>query len=298
MQYTKEAKSFDEQAEILLNRGLIGDIDEITSFLSRVDYYSFSGYLYSFRDFENDNFLSGTKFEKIKNIYQFDSKLRKLTFSYIEKIEIGVLRSQFVEKYTLEFGPFGYLNPLNYRLDDLNDFDYFVDKIKNSVKNSQEQFVKLYYSKYDEENLPLWMVSNLVSMNVLSRMLEASPSRICKLISEEYKLNFNVLVSFLHSLTYIRNICAHHYYLWNRNISIKPTFPNKIENHPEFHMPEKISNNRYYAVLATLKYLMDFIEPNNTLVEEFDMLLREYPDVPIDKLGIPENWKLSKMFKK
>ena len=61
MQYTKPALTFEEQADLLLSRGLLGDKDELVSILSRVNYYRLSGYLFPFRD-KNDRYKPGTTF--------------------------------------------------------------------------------------------------------------------------------------------------------------------------------------------------------------------------------------------
>lgn len=46
-----------------------------------------------------------------------------------------------------------------------------------------------------------------------------------KQIAKQYNLNYRVFCSWLHSLTYVRNICAHHGRLWDRRLSIKMMIP-------------------------------------------------------------------------
>ena len=85
MNYTKPALNFLQQAQLLIGRGLIADESELKTFLSQVNYYRFSGYLYPFRVSASDDFVPGTT---------FDQDLRSLTFSAIGIIEIAVLRTQ------------------------------------------------------------------------------------------------------------------------------------------------------------------------------------------------------------
>jgi abortive infection bacteriophage resistance protein len=69
MKYTKPPLSFDQQAELLIARGLVADKADLEVFLSNVNYYRFSGYLYPFRSKAGDNYLPGTTLELIRNIY-------------------------------------------------------------------------------------------------------------------------------------------------------------------------------------------------------------------------------------
>lgn len=53
MQYTKKPLSYDEQADLLLERGLQADRSDLITQLSSVSYYRLSGYWYPF--LRNDN---------------------------------------------------------------------------------------------------------------------------------------------------------------------------------------------------------------------------------------------------
>ncbi|WP_349293799.1 Abi family protein [Marinobacter sp. M3C] len=49
-----------------------------------------------------------------------------------------------------------------------------------------------------------------------------------------------LLQSWLHTLTIVRNICAHHARLWNRELGIKPELPKKAS----FLWPESLTRPR------------------------------------------------------
>jgi len=70
MKYTKPALSFVEQAQRLLDRGLIApDKETLVRLLSVVNYYRLSAYWYPFRHIDpvtgKEYFDSGTKYEII-----------------------------------------------------------------------------------------------------------------------------------------------------------------------------------------------------------------------------------------
>ena len=69
MQYTKPPLNFSQQAKLLMSRGLVADQSELEAFLRKVNYYRFTGYLYPFRLLGTDDYLPGTTFEQVKNIY-------------------------------------------------------------------------------------------------------------------------------------------------------------------------------------------------------------------------------------
>ena len=43
-----------------------------------------------------------------------------------------------------------------------------------------------------------------------------------KAISQHFNLHHKRLTDWLHTLTYVRNVCAHHSRLWNRELAIRP----------------------------------------------------------------------------
>ncbi len=70
-----------------------------------------------------------------------------------------------------------------------------------------------------------------------------------KAIARRLNLVAPLLESWLHTLTTIRNICAHHARLWNRELGIRPKLPEK----PRFVWPEHLkvgTHKRMYPVLS------------------------------------------------
>ena len=294
--YTKEPLDFENQAKLLIQRGLIADKNELPSFLELVNYYRFTGYLYPFRQKKSDTFIDGTTFQKIRSIYFFDSKLRLLTFSAIETIDIAILRTQMVKEFSMQNGPFCYTKQKNYKKGySINEHKFLMQNIKKYISRSSEEFVENYQNKYTSEKyLPIWMIAELSTFGLLSRMFENLPSSIQVPIAKKYDLHSRELISWLHSLSTIRNICAHHSRLWNRALPVRPSIPNK-KYHPEFHSPSTINNFNYFIILAIIKYFLGKIEPNNSFMIDFNKLVNEFPDVPLYKMGFPPNWKSFKI---
>ena len=107
--YNKPPKTFDEQIQILENRGLIiNDRARAKRHLSNVSYYRMSAYMLPFkkRDASGkplDEFVEGTTWDDVYSLYKFDRKLRLLVFDAIERIEIA-LRTQVIYQLSHKYG--------------------------------------------------------------------------------------------------------------------------------------------------------------------------------------------------
>jgi abortive infection bacteriophage resistance protein len=290
--YNKPPLNYDAQANLLIERGLLADREELSQFLSMVNYYRFSGYLYPFREKNNDNFLPGTAFENIKSIYYFDAKLRLLSFEAIEVIDVAILRTQMVNHFTLQKGPFCYTELSNFN-SGLQAHKHLnvMSRINDSVDHSDEEFVKKYKIKYySEKHLPFWMISELSSFGLMSLLFQYLPRSIQVPISNYYNLHSRDLISWLHTLSTIRNVCAHHSRLWNRALPVRPSIPSK-KHHPEFFNPVKMNNRNFFIVLVIIDYLLNKIDPKESFINEFVNLYNQHQDVPLDKMGFPKNWE-------
>ena len=108
----KEFKTIEQQIALLKGRGLqIPDSTLAADFLYRNNYYRVSGYSLTLRS--HDEFVPGTTFQNIIDIYEFDHALRHTLLKYIEVIEVTV-KSIYSHEFTKIYGPAGYLNPENF----------------------------------------------------------------------------------------------------------------------------------------------------------------------------------------
>ncbi|MCU0476251.1 MAG: Abi family protein [Anaerolineae bacterium] len=285
--YTKPPLSFTAQADILLKRGLIADRSILVEFLQRVNYYRFTTYLYPFRQVGSDHFQANTHFSDVRMLYEFDQALRAMLFDAITTLEIALLRARFVEFFTLRYGAFGYAETRNFKMS--------AEKHKNLLKNiqeasdrSKEEFIKHFRNTYSEPHLPLWMVVEITSFGDIVTMIEGLQAIDKREFFRPYQIDDTVMISWLRSLNYIRNCCAHHVRLWNRTLAIRPKLPN-YKNRPEFHAV-KFSETQIFSVMTIIQYLLNIINPSHQWYVEVSGLLARFPDVPIDKMGFPENW--------
>ena len=172
-----------------------------------------------------------------------------------------------------------------------------VNDIDDAVDLSKEEFVNRFRGKYtDEEHLPMWMVTEVMSFGQLYTIFRNLQRNEQQNIALQFKLFPPVLDSWLHTINFVRNVCAHHGRLWNREISIKPALPNERHN-PEWYYPVPFRCDRVFVVLTIISYLLDRIDPKNDWQKKVINLLTDFSDVPKRSMGFPDNWQDSPLWK-
>jgi abortive infection bacteriophage resistance protein len=285
VKYAKPALSFPEQLEKIKARGMIvGDDALAIQWLKSVSYYRLSAYFHPFKRADN-TYEPGTDFETVRMLYGFDRKLRLILLDAIERIEVA-LRTSLTYHIGMELGPFGHC--------DRGAFIYafnhgeLLETLVDAEADSTESFVTHFRRKYtEEEHLPLWMATELLSLGVLSRMYKSLRSDLHRRVARDFNSSEHFLPSWIHSLSYVRNLCAHHSRLWNRTLAIKPRLPN-----PAPWFPYSIPNNEnVYCVLVIAQHLLKTIAPVATWADKVIELCDDYPRIPFQMLGMPKDWQ-------
>lgn len=297
MNYTKPALSFEQQAQRLLDRGLIApDKATLVSHLKAVNYYRLSAYWYPFKSIDpasgEEKFIPNTTFGVIWGRYTFDRKLRLLVMDAVERVEVAILRTRMVEQFALRHGPFGYTDIHNFSPRfSLTEHARLLSELDEAASHSNEEFVGRFRGKYTHEpRLPLWMAVEVMTFGQLFTLFRNLDRPEQQSLSQQFKLYPPVLVSWLHTLNFIRNACAHHARLWNRELPIRPYIPD-IRHRPEWHSPIQFDNRRMFTVLTLLHYLLRYIDPKSGWQDRLEALIQEYPEIPLNWMGFPKNWK-------
>lgn len=298
--YRKQPKEFAEQLKQLQERNLIVE-DETKSieYLSQISYYRLSAYFLPYQK-TKDWFDKGTTFQQIIDTYSFDRELRLLVFDCIERIEIAI-RTQFVycmathykdshwqDNKRLFKRPF--YDRIGYLIDPYSDFQNIISRAKTTRR--PEVFIKHYIDTYNNPvNPPSWMCFELLTIGEMSRIYRGLKNNSDKKrIAEKFDLHYNVFSSWLHSLTYVRNICAHHSRLWNKDLAVEPSRLLKPKGSwisYDFNQ----NNKRVFYFLCVLKYFLKRVNPNNSFKEKLIHLFEKYPNIPIKYIGIPSDGK-------
>jgi abortive infection bacteriophage resistance protein len=307
--YDKKPLTYKEQLNKLIERGLIiEDEEEALNLISHINYYHLEAYWYSFYQKNEENkehvFCPGVTFNNIWNIYTFDRKLRSLFVKALERIEIS-FRTQFVyyvshgaSAFPFDEEVFGFNEPYYTKTGILRDEKEFsLKKLRKDIQNnSNENYIKHFYSIYNNEIPPIWMVGEILSFGSVSCWFSKIIDKdIKENISAIYGVSPKVLKSWMQHLIYIRNCCAHHGRLWNRICTITPSTKTKvIETKMNSEMIGEIFNNerRIYNTILIIDYLWDLLCFDNDYPWRFKVLdlIHEYK-IEEKVMGFPENWE-------
>lgn len=288
MEYLKPPLTYEEQLELLIERGLqVTDKAPILKYLQNISYYRLSAYFLPLK--KNEVFKEAIKFDDIMNLYTFDRKLRLLIWDAIEPIEIAI-RSQLIYHLSHTYGAFGYLEKNNFSASFKHSL--WLEHLTKSTKESTESFIAHYKQKYtSNQHMPIWMALETVSFGGLSRLIrDGLLSHDRQAIAKELGLQDVLLSSWLHSLAYTRNLCAHHARLWNRTLTVKPKLPKS-------EAWQSISNARIFAALTMIQYLLQQINPQSMWKQRLFALLQEYPQISLPVMGFNANWKTCEIWK-
>jgi len=288
MQYDKLPLTFEQQLELLASRGLeIPDQGQALHALERISYYRLSAYWYPVKN-NDDTFRPGARFDVALQLYEFDRHLRLQVMDAIERVEIA-LRTSITYTLAHAFGTYAHTDPGNFR----NRFrhDRWTEKIEREARNSQEAFIEHFKTRYEGfPTLPIWMATEVISLGALSRLYEGMLPNEQRRVAEAYEIHPFVLRSWVRTLTYIRNVCAHHARLWNRELSNAPDLPRHDLN---WRSPVTPTNRRLFAILLILRHMMNHHHDGQHWQEHVTALLQPIANKHYwrNSMGMPDDWK-------
>ncbi|TCO24550.1 abortive infection bacteriophage resistance protein [Kribbella steppae] len=309
--YTKPHLSFADQVSLLKSRGLIIDDEaEAEHLLSVIGYYRLSGYWYSYRRQlggaqRDDLFAEGASFRQVVRLYNADRRLKLAVLDAIGRIEIAV-RVQI--GFTLgRRGPYAHLSPGNLdgqftrsRSPQPSTYDRWLGTVLAAQTRSSEDFVLHFQRKYDGR-LPVWVVTEILdfgSMSYLFQGLKAADRNVIArrlgVLAHQGGGNGAALANWLRVLNYVRNICAHHSRLWNRNLA-NQIAPSHLGAIPDLrHLRSGgVSHFRIYSTLCILAFLLTRIGHGPGWARNIRHFVGE--EIPacgrdLDELGFPADW--------
>jgi abortive infection bacteriophage resistance protein len=285
--FTKPATSYEEQVELLQQRGMaIDNPREAAFYLQHLNYYRLAAYWLPFEaDHARHTFRPGTRFTDVLAHYTFDRELRLLMLDAIERIEVSV-RSTWAYELAHRHGPHAHLdarlagNPERWR--------ELLDKTRKEVDRSDETFIRHLKRTYAEALPPIWAVCEVISLGTLSQWFNNFAPRATRgAVARVYGVDERVLASWLRHLALVRNTCAHHSRLWNRAFTILPMVP----RHEPAHLVSgwNAGSRRLYNTLVITLHLMDVIAPQHHWRARLKDLLGR-PGIALAAMGFPAEW--------
>lgn len=326
MNYGKGHLNFEEQAELLINRGLIADKALLLKRLKAVGYYRLSAYFHPYRIRKpdgtiTDDFRKGTSLKDVWSVYLFDRKLRLHLLDAIERIEVA-LRCMIAYYHTENHSPFDYASPSYFPK--WKDYEktlqkvHFPKKAKNfkpshpSMLNGPE-FIVHFIKKYGDvhEYLPLWMAVSIFDFGEIVHFYTHSSKHIRKKIAHEFGVGAKTLSTWLTSLRLLRNDCAHHARIWNKSYVSQPKLDSDSAKEWGYVYHEEARSWKppntlpcYTSLLDKRDHLAPLIFICRFLIKKIantsswhhrlqDFLLKQQKiGIDLSKMGLPEHWEI------
>jgi abortive infection bacteriophage resistance protein len=105
-----------------------------------------------------------------------------------------------------------------------------------------------------------------------------------KQFAATYNVSYTYFESWIESIAYVRNVCAHYGRLYNAKFTKKPKLYKQ-------DIDSGISNSRVMGTLVCLKYLLPHDRHWIEFLDTLELLLEKYFHVQKGTMGFPENWK-------
>lgn len=289
MKYLKPPLSFEEQICLLEKRGLaVPNKEQALHVLEHINYYRLNGYFPPFQSVK-DVFDDGTTFEDIIRVYEFDRKLQNLLVEGLAYIEVSC-KTQIGHYIAMNYGAFGHVNPdcFNFRFQQVHiTHAEWLRKVRDNTKRSRDAFKTHFFNKYNSEtDLPIWMAVEIITFGQVSHLYRGMSKQARQDVARGYfKVDQALMCSWLHTIVYIRNSCAHHSLVWNRTLSIRPKANRKDHNW------DNIDNSKIFSVFILIKKMMHFQNKWDQWVGKLLVLLGEHPYIDLLEMGFPQNWR-------
>jgi len=275
--------TIDEQINNLKKIGLIIENEEYAKIiLNDISYFRLiKAFSLQLKE-KNGNYYDFVTFEQLVNLYLFNSNFRHLIFAEIEKIEINT-RCRISNYVSNKYDILGYKEKSNF----VNEIYHqiFIKEIKGEIKrNSKALFVKNFKKNYVGGDLPMYAIIELFSFGMLSKFYKNMKNTDKKEIATTFGVCFIYFESWLESIAYTRNICAHYGRLYNAKLTKTPIMYKEYKE-------MGILNNRIFGVILCMKIILRNDSHWNEFVNNLKLLLFKYKNINLKTMGFPKNWE-------
>lgn len=272
-----------EQIENLKSLGLVIENEEYAaSLLNDISYFRIiKAYSLGLKP-KNGNYFSGVSFDQIVELYKFNSRLRQALFPIIEQIEVN-LRCRMANYFSNKYGVLGYEDANNFANPKFHES--FLDEIKHEIdRNLKSPFVKNFKENYLDGKIPFYALVELMSFGNLSKFFKNMKNADKKAVSTSFGIGYTYFESWIESIAYVRNICAHYGRIYNAKLAKTPKLYKQYADN-------NIGNIRIFGLLLCMKHILFADIHWREFVEDVDLLIAKYPSVKLETMGFPSEWK-------
>jgi abortive infection bacteriophage resistance protein len=300
--------SISDQIERVKSRGMhIEDDAEAAQWLGAIGYYRLSGYWYPFRSAgpghsRMDDFVPGCSFREVIRLYEFDRHLKSLIHSGIERIEVA-MRSRI--GHTLgRHNLLAHQDPTLFRANFAHSNWIGTAQLRVDRSRGRDQFVDHHDVKYGGQ-LPIWVLTDVLDFADISKLFDGMQTLDQRAVADWFSIaprpgasknqkkkwsRHHPLANWLIHLTIVRNICAHHARLWNRQLT--PVSTQAVAHLSGFEgLPPA---EHVYVTICIIAHLLRSTSPGNTWASKVAKLVEDsfvnfHHRTPAE-MGFPADW--------
>lgn len=273
----------DEQVANLRSLGLIIENEELaTAMLNDVSYFRLIKAFSLGLKPKNGKYNEGVTFDRIVDLYKFNCNFRQLLFPMIERIEIN-LRCRLANYFSNKYGVLGYEDPDNFENPDFHQV--FLKDIEEEIRrNSKSPFVKNFRTNYKDGKIPMYALVELFSFGTLSKFFKNMKNPDKKAVAATYNVGYTYFESWIESIAFVRNLCAHYGRLYNAKLAKTPILYKQ-------YTKQGIGNIRIFGVLLCISHLVPHDIHWKDFVDIIAVLIEKYSSVKIETMGFPAEWQ-------
>lgn len=288
--FAKHAATPEQLLAKLQSSGLIvPNTEHALAYLRYVGGYRLKGYWFQAVDATSKRFPLDYSFDHIIQRCEFDRELRAASIAAVDRLEVAI-RTAMANYLSQAHGPHWFLDTRIFKPTARWGMGRFIKKIEDEVDRAKgKQFVGHYLDHYDEPYLPpSWVISECVTFGLWSHtyaILRDPNDR--KAIAMKFSVaQTEVFESWIHTLTVVRNIAAHHGQLLGVKLGVAPS--NYKAKHIMFVHPKS-----FFAAATVIHYLLNQTGLPHSWKTDLDSIFGKYPGVSTSDLGFSPNWKTS-----
>ncbi len=254
----KKAYTIEEQIARLKSNGMIFDNEEkAKEILLDVGYYRLGFYSFPYEiqfpnlEHRDHQLKQGTTFKSVYDLYEFDTRLRRLLLNALDRIEVNI-RTKLIYHISLRYkeDPCWFVNRKYVSSKFVNNFEeqVYAPLRKNPI-------IEHHHANHAGIYAPAWKAIEFMTLGNIIRLYDALKETDAKnLITNEYGCSRGVFYNYLETIRVLRNKCAHGGCLYRMD------FPKGIKR-----LPANVSEYNRHNIkggIDVVRYLLGKISQN------------------------------------
>lgn len=218
----KTYKTYRQQLNILRSRGMVigkgSQSSRVMQILEYENYYNvINGYKEPFLASKatattDEIYKTGTTFDEVFALYNFDRELRNIYLKFLLKIE-NTFKAVIAHEFSAKYGHDNYLKIDNFDISSERNISSAIKLIGDIQQEIARQMSKHHQAvtHYMTEHgyIPLWVLVNVLTFGKIENFYKNMKPADKIVVAKQFNLQPSELSKFMHMLALARNKCAH-----------------------------------------------------------------------------------------